>query len=53
MSFRDRLKRDLKADRYNLGHLAEEASITEQLPEPDPQWSIMSPINHMWLHVWL
>lgn len=28
MTLRDRLKTDLKVDRYNLAHLAQEASVT-------------------------
>lgn len=29
MTLKERLKRDLKRDRYNLGHLAKEAGITQ------------------------
>ena len=29
MTLKERLKRDLKKDRYNLGHLAKEAGITQ------------------------
>ena len=31
MTLNQRLKQDLKADRYNLGHLAKEASVSHDL----------------------